>query len=115
MIFTLSLSAAPPVVDKSPSSSKSASDKGAAASLKCSARGAPDVRFTWVRMGAAVAGEGVEAAEGDKYAVTDTQVDRSVLGKGLRLLLLTSYHVMPDFVLSKHNWADVHTITQLCN
>ena len=68
------------MLDKSPSSSKSASDKGAAASLKCSAAGAPDVSFTWVRMGAAVAGEGV-AAEGDKYAVTDTQVDRSVLGQ----------------------------------
>ena len=73
------LSTAPPVLDKSTSSSKSASDKGATASLKCSAMGAPEVRFAWIRMGTVIAGEGVTTeAEGDKYEVADSPVDRSV-------------------------------------
>ena len=66
-------------MDKSPSSSKSASDKGATGSLKCSAKGAPEVRFAWIRMGTVIAGEGVTAEEGGKYEVTDSPVDRSVI------------------------------------
>ena len=67
-------------MDKSPSSSKSASDKGATGSLKCSATGTPQVRFAWSRRGTVIAGEGVDAdeAEGGKYEVSDSPVDRSV-------------------------------------
>ena len=67
-------------MDKSPSSSKSASDKGATGSLRCSATGTPQVRFAWSRRGTVIAGEGVDAdeAEGGKYEVSDSPVDRSV-------------------------------------
>ena len=77
--FPLPPPTAPPVLDKSPSSSKSASDKGATGSLKCSAKGNPEVRFAWIRMGTVIAGEGVTAEEGGKYEVTDSPVDRSVI------------------------------------
>ena len=75
-------------MDKSPSSSKSASDKGATGSLKCSAKGAPEVRFAWIRMGTVIAGEGVAVEEGDKYQVIDTPVDRSVSRLEKRATLL---------------------------
>ena len=67
-------------MDKSPSSSKSASDKGATGSLRCSATGTPEVRFAWSRRGTVIAGEGVDADEGEggKYEVSDSPVDRSV-------------------------------------
>ena len=68
-------------MDKSPSSSKSASDKGATGSLRCSATGTPQVRFSWSRRGTVIAGEGVDAdteGEGGKYEVSDSPVDRSV-------------------------------------
>ena len=68
-------------MDKSPSSSKSASDKGATGSLRCSATGTPQVRFAWSRRGTVIAGEGVDAdteGEGGKYEVSDSPVDRSV-------------------------------------
>ena len=74
------LPTAPPVLDKSPSSSKSASDKGATGSLKCSATGTPEVRFAWSRRGTVIAGEGVDTdeEEGGKYEVRDSPLDRSV-------------------------------------
>lgn len=46
-----------PVIDRSPTIAKSASESGAAARLVCRAQGTPNVTFTWKREGSVIEGQ----------------------------------------------------------
>ena len=66
---------AKPSFDDSPAIAKSASDKGQTGVLKCRAKGAPDIAFTWSRQGSVVDPE-EEGAEDEKYEMETKMVDR---------------------------------------
>ncbi len=72
---------AKPEMDTSAALSKSASDKGETGRLTCQARGAPDIKFKWSRLGSVVDKDD----SGDKYEVKDEMVDRWVSSKFLHL------------------------------
>ena len=76
-----------PKIDQSPAISKSASDKGEVATLKCKATGAPNITFMWSRLGTVIqhgvkklGDEGPEAdaevPEDAKYTIASSMLDR---------------------------------------
>ena len=71
-----------PKIDESPEIAKSASDKGQTGKLICRATGAPDITFTWSRLGrllhAEAEGSSSEAEDDSnkKYEIKTKMIDR---------------------------------------
>lgn len=55
-----------PVIDRSPTIAKSASESGAAARLVCRAQGTPNVTFTWKREGSVIENQAIETSKTKK-------------------------------------------------